>query len=634
MISRIFNQNYKLLVLGSILLVGVFLYSNTLYSPFYFDDNKFIINNPAIRNIFDPQAIWFFAPTRFIVLITLALNYHFSHLSVFSYHIFNLGIHLGAAILVWWLVGLIFSTPVMKKDRLFKGSKLIALFTALIFLSHPLQTESVTYIWQRCTSLAGFFYLLSVCLYLKARLLRIDGRQFSKWLAPYAFSLVFTVIGMFTKENMVTLPAAIILCELCFLKPDKRSNYKYAVPFLFLLPIIPVMLFLSRSYSLNTGWSYFLTQAKVFITYIRLAFVPLNQNLDYDYPAAKSLFDLAVLGSFVVLAGIIICTIRVFSKYRIIAFSVLWFFLTLLPDSSFVPLEDVIFEHRLYLSMVGFSLFLVSLIYYLFEKKTYKAMVITLLIITSYYAILTYRRNFIWQNEITMWNDVVYKSPNKARPYYNRGVVYWSQGKAQQAISDFSKAIERNPNNYAIAYYNRGVAYDEQGQVQQAIIDYSQAAVINPGLAEPFNNRGDLYRRLGNFAQAFSDFNKAIAINPRLAEAYVNRGAAYAIQGNFAQARLDFNKSIEINPRYVIAYPNRGNLYASQGNFTQAIADFTKGIAVDPEYVGNYIHRGNAYFKIKEYDKAWADVHKAEALGYIAKPEFITALTQASGRDK
>jgi tetratricopeptide (TPR) repeat protein len=629
MLARTLDQNYKLLVIGLILVVGFFIYSNTFYSPFYFDDNKFIVNNPAIRNILDPVAIWNFSLTRFIVFLSLALNYHFHQLNVLGYHFFNLLIHLGAASVVWRLVMLIFSTPALREDKLSKNSKSIALFTALIFLAHPLQTESVTYIWQRSTCLAGFFYLACVYLYLKSRVAQIAKKP---WLKPYISSILLAILGLFTKENTVTLPAAITLCEFCFLGLDKRRDYKYTIPFWFLFPVIPALLYLSRSYSLSTGWQYFLTQIRVMMTYIRLVFIPLRQNLDYDYPLAKNFTDLSVLWAFVCLSGIMVSVIRVFSKYRIISFSVLWFFLTLLPDSSFVPLEDVIFEHRLYLSIVGFSLFLTSLIGYSLGHRSFRAMVAVLLIVTGSYAMLTYRRNFTWQDEIRLWNDVVAKSPDKARPYYNRGVVYWERGNVEQAISDFSKAIARNPNNYALAYYNRGVAYDEQGRFLEALADYTRAIQVNPSLAEPYNNRGNLFKRAGNLAQAYIDFNKAIEVNPHLAEAYVNRGAVYALQGDFNQAILDFSKSIEINPGYVIAYTNRGNVHAHQGDFAQAIADFARGIAVDPGYAGNYIHRGHVYLKIKEYDKAWADVHKAEELGYVFQPEFIAQLKEASGK--
>ena len=117
-------------------------------------------------------------------------------------------------------------------------------------------------------------------------------------------------------------------------------------------------------------WQYLFTQFRVIVTYIRLLFIPINQNLDYDYHIVKSLFELPALASLIFLGSILTIAIRIFSKYRLISFGIFWFFLTLLPESSIIPIKDVIFEHRLYLPMVGFSFFLVSYIYYIFENKT------------------------------------------------------------------------------------------------------------------------------------------------------------------------------------------------------------------------------------------------------------------------
>ncbi|MCX5694524.1 MAG: tetratricopeptide repeat protein [Candidatus Omnitrophica bacterium] len=507
MAPEIFNQKYKLLAISSILLLGMLIYSNTLRSSFHFDDSFFVINNSAIRDITNLKAIWNYIPTRFIVFLTLALNYHFHQFNVFGYHLLNLVVHLSSAILVWWLGMLIFSTSVMKKDYLFKNFKWVALFAALIFLTHPLQTESVTYIWQRCASLVGLLYLFSVCLYIQSRLLRIQNYSLPKWGVVYILSLFFALMSMFTKENSITLPAMIILCEVCFFEPDKFSNWRYTIPFLFLLPIILSVLSVPQPGSINTGWQYFLTQPKVIITYIRLLFIPLNQNLIYDYPVVNSLNNLSFLISFAFLFVILIIAIRIFYKYRLVSFAILWFFLTLLPESSFVPLDNVIFEHRLYLPMVGFSFFLVSIIYYFFENKRLKPMVTILLIIISCYAILAYRRNFIWKDELTLWNDVVHKSPNKAAPYTNRGNAYYRQG------------------NFA-----------------QAIFDYTQAAAIFPGYTTAYYNRGNTYYRQGNFAQAISDYTRATVIDPSYAEAYLNRGFAYYLEKEYDKAWIDVHK--------------------------------------------------------------------------------------------
>ena len=152
---------------------------------------------------------------------------------------------------------------------------------------------------------------------------------------------------------------------------------------------------------------YFLTQFRVLVTYIRLLFLPLNQNFDYEYSISKSLFELSTLVSFLFLTSILFFARRMFSRYRLISFSILWFVLTLTPESSVIPIKDVIFEHRLYLPMAGFSIFLVSGTYYFFGKNFFKVMIVTLTLIVAGYSFLTYQRNKIWKNEITLWEDGV-----------------------------------------------------------------------------------------------------------------------------------------------------------------------------------------------------------------------------------
>ncbi len=596
----------KILAVIILCCLGILIYSNTFHSPFHFDDKEFIVENLSIRKFTNLGTIWQIWPARFITYLTFAFNYHFHKLNVFGYHLFNLVVHSAAAVLVWWLILLTLSVPQTKNSNISRHSGLIALFGALIFLSHPLQTEAVTYIYQRSTSLAAFFYLFSLCLYLKSRLLQTNNRPVSKWLILYIFSWIAGIAGMFTKENTATLPLMIILCEFCFFRTDKVVKWKYAIPFLIILPIVPLTLFLLKGliFSINvqklmhqpiSSVYYFLTQIRVMATYLRLLFIPLNQNLDYDYPIAKSLLEPSVLASLMLLVLILIIAIRIFSRYRLISFGIFWFFLTLLPESSFIPLEDVIFEHRLYLPMAGFSIFLASLIYNLFKNRSLKPMVAVLLVIVSSYSILTYRRNLIWKDELTLWNDTVHKSPKKARPYNNRGVVYRSQENLNQALLDYSRAIEINPD-YDQAYYNRGIVYRSQENLNQAILDYNRAIEINPNYADAYNNRGVAYRHQGNLNQAILDFSQAIEINPKYAEAYNNRGVAYRHLGNLNQAILDFSQAIEINPNYAKAYNNRAM----------------------------------AYFENREYAKSWEDVQRAQILGYEFPPAFIAQLKDVS----
>jgi len=407
----------------------------------------------------------------------------------------------------------------------------------------------------------------------------------------YSFSLLAAILAMFTKETSITLGLMVVLYEISFFKTNKNLNWGYLTPFLLTLLVIPLTLLLSGSEKLWATHSrpvptfftnispaqYLLTEFRVALTYMRLEFLPIHQNLDYDYPLSKSIFEVPTLLSFLFLVIILFSSLRIFSKYRLVSFSIFWFFLTLLPESSLFPFEDVIFEHRLYLLMVGYSLFLVSGLYYFchsepegrrilkpfkilrFAQDDIRPMVAFLLIIIACNSFLTFQRNKIWKDEFTLWNDVVEKSPHKARAHNNRGLEYSNQGNFNQAISDFNKAIE-----------------------------------INPGYAEAYNNLGGVYDKKGDYVHALSDFNRSIKIAPDYAEAYYNRGTDYAKQNNFIQAMSDYTKAIEIDPDYAHAYNNRGVIYAEQGKRLQALSDFNKAIEIDPEYADAYKNRAEA----------------------------------------
>ncbi len=472
------------------------------------------------------------------------------------------------------------------------------------------------------------------------------------------------------------MPLMVVLYELCFFKTKKSFNWQYSVPFLMTLLIIPLTMLLTETrpvrlqeLSREPGISslhYLLTQFRVMVTYVRLVFLPVHQNLDYDYPIFKSFFQWPVVTSFLFLLTILFWAKQLFSKYRILSFSIFWFFLTLVPESSVVPIKDVIFEHRLYLPLVGYSLFLVCGAYYLGGMKHFKTMIKVLIMTIACYAILAYQRNKVWESEITLWKDTVHKSPHAARPYNGLGMVYETQGDLTQALFDFNKAIEIDPH-FTEAYNNRGNVYGKQGRFSQALSDFNKTIELDPNFGDAYNNRGNLYSQEGKFTQALSDFNKAIEINPGLAwgfydraicyvkqgnvlqaladynrvmaidpniaEAYNNRGILYAEAGHLTQALADYNRAIQLNPHSAEAYNDRGNIYNQQGHFTQAIADYSKAIEINPNFARFYYNRARVYYALKEYDRAWQDVHKTEELGAVVDPAFISSLKAVSAGD-
>jgi tetratricopeptide (TPR) repeat protein len=547
---------------------------------------------------------------------------------VFGYHLFNVVVHICSAIMCWWLVRLIFSTLALGPARARPQNDLLAFCAGLIFLTHPIQTQAVTYIVQRAASLATLFYLSSICLYVKSRIIENLGEQGGAFRFYYIGALITAVMAMFTKEMSITLPFIILLFEFYFFKTQESMRWKRLLPFLVTLLIIPLTMFLTKSVNFSemrrvasakvviSYWQYLLTEFRVMLTYFRLLFVPLNQNLDYDYPIAQSFLELPVLFSFLFIMFLLYVAIRLFSKYRLISFAILWFFLTLLPESGMIPINDVIFEHRLYLPMFGFSLFLVGISYYLIEQSNRNSSIALLFIMAACFSFLTYYRNFIWKNELTLWDDVIKKSPRKPRAYNQRAYAYQKIGDAESALADFNKAIEILPS-YALSYNNRAIEYGKRGDFALAFTNFNKAIEFDPKSAQTYYNRAVAYNLAGKREEAILDYSSAIKLKPYFAAAYHNRGVIYYDKGDFKQAIQDYTKAIEIESNSYLSYLNRGSIYLEKGDFEKAISDFTKAIEIEPGLISAYQMRAKAYFSIGESGKYARDVQKLKSLGTV-----------------
>lgn len=552
-----------------LLFAGAAVYSNTLKSPFHFDDFSFILDNAAIRSPERLGELFRYWPSRFIGFFSFAANYRIHQFDVSGYHLVNIALHVINSFLVFWFVSLTFSTPALKGKETYRHRGIIGFFAAAIFLTHPVQTEALNYIFQRVTILAAFFYLASLCLFAKAMLSMGEGGRINKFY--YSASLAAALAGMFAKENVVTLPLMILLYGLYFFKHGKASGWKYSLPFLLLLPVVPVTVVVAKpvifadierllNAPLLSSSHYFWTQLNVLITYLRLFLLPVGLNLDYDYPIAQTFWGMPALASFLILS-IIISGILAFRRHRFMSFAIFWFFLALLPESSLVPLADPIYEHRLYLPMVGLGIFAADALYYLCRcKKAWIAAVILSAAVCTY-SILTYQRNRVWKNEIVLWSDAVNKSPGKARPYNNRGLAYLDRREYDKAIADFSRSIEVKPD-YADGYYNRGLAYQNKGESGRAISDYNKAIAINPRYLKAHINRGQLFSANRERERALSDFKRAIEIAPFDAAGYFNLAYLYLSLGKKEEAAAVYEKLLEVDPTNAQA---RYNLEAIRG---------------------------------------------------------------------
>jgi len=354
------------------LIVGVALvaYSNTFYVPFQFDDRPNIMSNPNIQiKVFTWDRLerliknTYKESIRVFSYFTLALNYYFGEFNVFGYHLVNFIIHVASGILLYGFLILTFRLPSLK-EKYGPISYKVALFTGLIFISHPIQTQSVTYIVQRMASMAGMFYLLSMVLYIKGRL--SSSRAGFFYFGGMALSYL---LGVFSKENVAILPLFIVLYEFYFfqnldLSPKGKKVVFVLLGALLILGAFGFIIWGQRYVNvIIEGYQYrtftigerVLTQFRVVLYYLTLLVYPhpSRLNLDYDFPISKTLLDPpTTLISILIIAGLLGYSLWTAKKRPILSFCILWYFGNLVIESSIFPLE-MVYEHRLYLPAVG-----------------------------------------------------------------------------------------------------------------------------------------------------------------------------------------------------------------------------------------------------------------------------------------
>ena len=643
------KKNFDRLAFLIISIAGLLVYSNTFHCGFYFDDGYNITENFLVKNVFRPDIIWNYNPTRFITLFTISINYYFGEINVLGYHIVNILIHILTSIAVYSFIKTTLSTPNVKEKTAELNKEYIALFAALLFAVHPIQTQAVTYIIQRAASMAALFYIASVTFYAKSKM--SDSEKEKR--AGYLLSIIFCLLGMYTKEIVFTLPVMIIVYDLLFFYKGGSVFNKRYIPFVLMLPIIPITIkFLSpgavkevsQASSQITAYSYFFTQFKVIIKYIQLVFLPVNQNLDYDFPVSQNFFEPYTLISFLLLALLFAFSLYWIKKDRIVSFGILWFFISLAVESSILPIRDVIFEHRMYLPMAGVSFLLVYLISKSLSQKFSKPLLITGSIIVIILGAAAFQRNKVWADEYTLWNDVAQKSPNKARVYSNRGVALLNLKRYDEAINDFNKTLSLN-KNFKNAYFNRGSVYYYKKEYDKAIADFSKTISLDStyafaynnlgaillerrkfseavsyfdnaikndtNYAAAYNNRGVLFKALGEYEKAARDYKKAIEKNKNYSEAYFNLGEIYMLVNNAELAKGYFDRAIDLNKNYTEAYYNRGNVLFMTGHLHEALSDYNFTLSKQPDRIEAVNNRGSVYFMLGRYSEAYFDYTRA-----------------------
>jgi tetratricopeptide (TPR) repeat protein len=597
-----------------IALVGLLAYANSFENAFQFDDGYHIVEGKKIKNIDNvlTERHWKQINNRPFSFFTLAVNYKIHQLDVTGYHVTNLLFHVLAGYFLFLLALEILSLNIFRNNKTLENYRvLIALFAAFIFVAHPIQTQAVTYIIQRMSVLAGLFYILSVFLYVKGRKAHLHEGPTPVW-APYAFyagAIIAGIFGFLSKQNAATFPLAFILVEALFIRnAQDKVDRKFFIVLVLLVAGAVTYGFMQRGlpveYDKISRSNYFFTQLRVMVKYWQLLLLPVNQHLDYYWRVSSTLWgyrELLSLGFH--LAALAGAVILVWKKWTIPAFMIFWFYLTLSVESSFIPIRDVIFEHRLYLATAGFGLGVSYLVFYFLglKKATYPIAALSLL--TLVYAGASLNRNNMWKTSYSIWNDSVKKSPKRERAWYWLGTHYTEARDPQNAMKCFSTSIECNPL-FPLAYNGRGNLRKETGDLEGALKDYDRAIELDPKYMTAYYNRGIAKAAKNQYTAAIVDYDRSIRLGNRSAAVYYNRGNAKRIKGLHKEAIQDYTQAIRIDRKYPLAYYNRGLTKAAMGDHSSAITDIDAAINIDPRNHLFYNGKGVSLLQMEKYTEA------------------------------
>jgi tetratricopeptide (TPR) repeat protein len=566
-----------LLALLLISVAAFILYFNTFSSPFVLDDLAYIQQNGSLTDL---SNFWPPTNTRLITYLSFALNYHFGGLNVFGFHVVNTLIHIANGILIFQITSLCFQSPRLSAflrdgnhgsgKGIMSAPYLLALTTALIFIVHPIQTESVTYLTQRFASLGTLMYLLGLFLFINARMARHATLRH----LFYALSIVVVWSAQITKEICFTLPFSITLFEFTFFTGVEKTARRLArlIPYYVALAIIPFVLLFPWPVEFGAGgvsemimdlqveemaslsrYDYLVTQFRVLVTYLRLLVLPVAQNFEYDYTVYTSLFALAPFISLLFLLSLFAFGVYIYVRsFRqksphllIAAFGIFWFFITISIESSIIPIQHVIFEHRLYLPSFGAFLAFFSLAYYGIDRYRFSArttIMAVLLIVTAVpLSVATVKRNALWADELTLYEDMVVKSPKRVPAHTFLGRIYYERGRLDSAAKEFRTSIELKPDD-TLARYDLANVLREQGKMIEAIKEYETILVYRPDHFGAITNLGTAYLVTGRIAEAEAEYRRALEIDPSHKETHYNIHLAYKDLGELALAEAHYRQ--------------------------------------------------------------------------------------------
>lgn len=561
------------------------------------DDNTYIFENREF--LAKDFYLWnwlltaaFYRDWHPLTMFTFGVDYTLWGLNPYGYHLSNLFFHTLNVLLLFFLASRLMQHGLSSRNDQ-KRSLLAAFVAALLWGIHPLRVESVAWISGRKELLCTFFFLLSICTYL--RYVSTDG---AKRRILFSLSLVFFVASFLSKPVSVTMPIVLLILDYFPLNritrlSDAKMVLLEKLPF-FLLGAFSGLKTLVAYYSAGTLLTLtevpltdrILIAANSYLFYLHKTVFSINLVPYYPFSRTIDIFDYRDLYPMAMI--LLVTTLSILLIRKVKAFSVVWFFyiVMLLPVSGAIQSGvPVAADRYTYIPSIGLFVLVgvvVGTAVDRFRKNEFRLLIgLSLVIFLGAQMVKTVRQIPVWHDTISLW----------------------------------SHQIDIYPNTAEVAYNNRGNEYNRLGNYKQAIIDLDRSIEVNPYYYQAYNNRGNSYFNLGYYDSSVYDYGRSIEINPKFAEAYYNRGNAYLKLDRFTEAMDDFNNTIRLDHSYALAYNNRGIVYDKVGDYEKAIRDFNKAIELDPGCAGAYFNLATEYLLLGNKGLAEINFKKAGELG-------------------
>ncbi|MDI6603375.1 MAG: tetratricopeptide repeat protein [Patescibacteria group bacterium] len=560
-------SNYLVILL--LVVVGFVLYTNSFSNQMFWDDDDGILKNQYIQN-------WQYFPKYFsenliagagllsnywrpILLTVFSLEWHLWQDWAPGYHFVNTSFHITDAVFLFFILLYIFK------------NRALAIFTVLVFLVHPLQTEAVTYVSGLGDSLSVFFMFLGILFYLKFRISKKTPLQS----ISYLLSLLMYILALMSKETAIAMPAFIFIADFFFLDQNEKLSLKDKLkkigkviwPFLvisgFYILLRATVLNFKNTFNFYDEENIFtsnfhvrlFTFFRILTIYFGLLFWPFNLHMERTVEIATSLNSFSVIFGGFIFLGLLILAFTKFKRFPILSFGILWFFIGLAPTSNLlIPISGLLYEHWLYLPLIGIFLILFWLGEIVAQKYNLQKILLSLLIIfLVFLSILTINRNKDWQNPITFYNQTLKYTPTSYRVINNLGMAYADRGNHQKAEETYKRAINLDPLN-PVAYHNLGNTYRATGKRDLAIENFETAISLDPKFSFSYNALISIYLEEKDYQKAREVLEKYLDYSPSKLDTLFMLAQIAAEEKNYQDSLIYLRRALEIDPKNQLIY--------------------------------------------------------------------------------